>query len=183
MIALPGVYRPQADTALLARALVQEDLGPASEVLEIGTGTGEPVLRAADTGTHVTAVDVSWLAVLTARLNVPRRRIPLRVVHGDFAGRAADHRYDLVVSNPDLRGSTPPPAPWGRGAQGHSGLCGADQTVRRPAGEGLAAEVTARASVPWGPVLRARRDRLERQGRVAEAEQWEEPAVIRARYP
>ncbi|MFF1778642.1 methyltransferase [Streptomyces virginiae] len=183
MIALPGVYRPQADTALLARALVQEDLGPASEVLEIGTGTGEPALRSADTGAHVTAVDVSWLAVLTARLNALRRRIPLRVVHGDFAGRVADHRYDLVVSNPDLRGSTPPPAPRGRPAQGHSGLCGADQTVRRPAGEGLAAEVTARASVPWGPVLRARRDRLERKGRVAEAEQWEEPAVIRARYP
>ncbi|MFD4742645.1 methyltransferase [Streptomyces virginiae] len=83
-----------------ARALGQEDLGPASEVLEIGTGTGEPALRAADTGAHVTAVDVSWLAVLTARLNAPRRRIPLRVVHGDFAGRVADHRYDLVVSNP-----------------------------------------------------------------------------------
>lgn len=152
-------------------------------MLEIGTGTGEPALRAADTGAHVTAVDVSWLAVLTARLNAPRRRIPPRVVHGDFAGRAADHRYDLVVSNPDLRGSTPPPAPRGRPAQGHSGLCGADQTVRRPAGEGLAAEETARGFVPWGPYCLRGTDRLERQGRVAEAEQWEEPAVIRARYP
>ncbi|MFJ6370252.1 hypothetical protein ACIQK5_19020 [Streptomyces virginiae] len=43
--------------------------------------------------------------------------------------------------------------------------------------------MTARASVLWGPVLRARRDRLERQGLVAEAEQWEELVVIRARYP
>lgn len=214
LIALPGVYRPQADTALLARALAQEDLGPGSDVLEIGTGTGGLALQAADTGARVTAVDVSWLAVVTARLNALRRRIPLHVVHGDFAGRTAEHRYDLVVSNPPYvpapscrLPSRGPRRAWDAGPDGrtvidricggaprllrpggvllmvHSGLCGSAETVRRLAGEGLAAEVTARVSVPWGPVLRSRRGWLERQGLVAEAEEWEELVVIRARYP
>ncbi|MGW7333750.1 HemK2/MTQ2 family protein methyltransferase [Streptomyces sp. NPDC054840] len=213
LIALPGVYRPQADTELLAQALAQEDLGPGSDVLEIGTGTGGLALQAADTGARVTAVDVSWLAVVTARLNALRRRIPLRVVHGDFAGCSADHSYDLVVSNPPYvpapgrrLPSRGPQRAWDAGPDGrtvidricggaprllrpggvllmvHSGMCDAGETVRRLAREGLAAEVTARAFVPWGPVLRSRRDWLERQGLAAEAEEREELVVIRAQY-
>ncbi|MFE5536930.1 HemK2/MTQ2 family protein methyltransferase [Streptomyces sp. NPDC056519] len=213
LIALPGVYRPQADTALLAQALAREDLGPGSEVLEIGTGTGGLALQAADTGARVTAVDVSWPAVVTARLNALRRRLPLRVVHGDLAGRDGDHRYDLVVSNPPYvpaPGVRPPSRgperAWDAGPDGrtvidrlcaraprllrpggallmvHSGMCGAEETVRRLAGEGLAAEVTERATVAWGPVLRSRRSWLERRGLAAGGEQWEELVVIRARH-
>ncbi|MFI7355779.1 HemK2/MTQ2 family protein methyltransferase [Streptomyces avidinii] len=213
LIALPGVYRPQADTRLLAQALAQEHLGPGSHVLEIGTGTGGLALQAADTGASVTAVDVSWPAVVTARLNALRRRLPLRVVHGDFAERAAGHHYDLVVSNPPYvpapgvgLPSRGPQRAWDAGPDGrtvidricagapgllrpggvllmvHSGMCGAEETVRRLAGEGLATEVTARASVPWGPVLRSRRGWLERQGLAAGAEDSEELVVIRARY-
>ncbi|MFE2583173.1 HemK2/MTQ2 family protein methyltransferase [Streptomyces sp. NPDC059378] len=100
LIALPGVYRPQADTRLLAQALAHEDLGPRTEVLEIGTGTGVLALQAAGRGARVTAVDVSWPAVASARLNAGRRRVPLHVVHGDFAERAAGRSFDLVVSNP-----------------------------------------------------------------------------------
>ncbi|MFF1371003.1 methyltransferase [Streptomyces virginiae] len=128
----------------MARALVQEDLGPASEVLEIGTGTGEPALRSADTGAHVTAVDGSWLAVLTGRLNALRRRIPLRVVHGDFAGRAADHRYDPVVSNPpyvppravDCRraGHSEPGTPAPTGAPSSTGSAGEHPASCTPGG-------------------------------------------------
>ncbi|MFJ7780533.1 HemK2/MTQ2 family protein methyltransferase [Streptomyces yangpuensis] len=100
LIALPGVYRPQADTRFLAEALDHEDLGPGRDVLEIGTGTGALALHAAGHGARVTAVDVSWTAVLTARLNALRRRLPLRLLHGDFAGRTAGHRFDLVFANP-----------------------------------------------------------------------------------
>ncbi|MFD3701084.1 HemK2/MTQ2 family protein methyltransferase [Streptomyces sp. NPDC058646] len=212
-MALPGVYRPQADTGLLAQALAQEDLRSRPDVLEIGTGTGALALHAASRGARVTAVDVSWPAVVTARLNAWRHRLPLRVLHGDFAARTAGRRFDLVVVNPPYvpaPGHRLPPRgaerAWDAGPDGrgiidricagapallrrggvllmvHSGMCGAEETLRRLGAAGLTAEVTATASVPWGPVLRSRRAWLEQQGLAAEAEEWEELVVIRARY-
>ncbi|MFE2140100.1 HemK2/MTQ2 family protein methyltransferase, partial [Streptomyces sp. NPDC059466] len=100
LLALPGVYRPQADTRLLADALAMEDLHPVTEVLEIGTGTGVLALSAAARGARVTAVDVSWRAVTTARLNALRQGLPLRVLHGDFAAGTNGRRYDIVLANP-----------------------------------------------------------------------------------
>ncbi|MEU0787689.1 HemK2/MTQ2 family protein methyltransferase [Streptomyces sp. NPDC006173] len=100
LLALPGVYRPQADTQLLADALAQEDIGPTTDVLEIGSGTGAVALSAASRGARVTAVDVSRRAVTTAKLNALRRGLSLRVLHGDFVTRTSGCRYDLVVTNP-----------------------------------------------------------------------------------
>ncbi|MFD9458697.1 HemK2/MTQ2 family protein methyltransferase [Streptomyces sp. NPDC059985] len=213
LLALPGVYQPQADTRLLAEALAHEDVGPGTGVLEIGTGTGALALHAAARGARVTAVDVSWPAVATARLNAMRRRLALRVLHGDFEARTEGHRFDLVVSNPPYvpaprvrPPSSGPERAWDAGPDGravidricagarellheggvllmvHSAMCGPEETVDRLTGTGLTAEVTAKATVPWGPVLRSRRSWLERQGLAAEAEEWEELVVIRARY-
>ncbi|MFD1311315.1 HemK2/MTQ2 family protein methyltransferase [Streptomyces kaempferi] len=100
LLALPGVYRPQADTHLLARALAREDLRPTTRVLDIGTGSGAIALRAASRGAKVTAVDTSWRAVATTRLNALHRRLPLRVLHGDFTARTTGQRFDLVLANP-----------------------------------------------------------------------------------
>ncbi|MCX5403070.1 methyltransferase [Streptomyces sp. NBC_00335] len=211
LVALPGVYQPQADTRLLAAALAHEDLGPHTQVLEIGTGTGALALHAATTGARVTAVDVSWSAVATARLNAWIHRLPLRVLHGDFEARTTGQRFDIVFSNPPYvpapDGRVPSRGPeraWDAGRDGravidricadapallrpggvllmvHSGLCGAGETLDRLAGAGLDPEVTATASVPWGPVLRSRRSWLEQQGLAAEAEEREELVVIRA---
>lgn len=63
----------------------------------------------------------------------------------------------------------------------HSAMCGAGETLDRLTGVGLAAEVTASASVPWGPVLRSRRTWLEQQGLAAATDEWEELVIIRAR--
>lgn len=63
----------------------------------------------------------------------------------------------------------------------HSAMCGAGETLDRLTGVGLAAEVTASASVPWGPVLRSRRAWLEQRGLAAETDEWEELVIIRAR--
>nr|WP_123954942.1 HemK2/MTQ2 family protein methyltransferase [Streptomyces showdoensis] len=112
----PGVYRPQADTWLLADALSREELTPETEVLEIGTGTGAVALHAAARGALVTAVDVSWRAVIAARVNALRQRLALRVLHGDFAARARGQRFDLVLSNPPYVPS-PHPRPPTRGAE------------------------------------------------------------------
>ncbi|MFJ3518875.1 methyltransferase [Streptomyces sp. NPDC090131] len=148
----------------------------------------------------------------TARLNSLRRRLPVRVLHGDFVARTTARRFDLVLANPPYvpapgarlpaRG---PERAWDAGPDGravidricasapallrpggvllmvHSGMCGAGSTVDRLTGAGLAADITASASVPWGPVLRSRRAWLERRGLAAEAEEWEELVVIRAR--
>lgn len=117
LVALPGVYQPQADTRLLAAALADEDLGPRTEVLEIGTGTGALALHAAARGAQVTAVDVSWTAVATARLNAWRHRLPLRVLHGDFEARTTGRRFDVVFSNP----RTSPPRTTDRPRAGRNG--------------------------------------------------------------
>lgn len=214
LVSLPGVYQPQADTRLLAAALAHEDLGSRTEVLEIGTGTGVLALHAATRGARVTAVDVSWPAVATARLNAWLHRLPLRVLHGDFEARTAGRHFDVVFSNPpyvpapdDRLPSRGPERAWDAGLDGravidricveapsllrpggvllmvHSGMCGAEKTLDRLAGAGLAAEVTATASVPWGPVLRSRRSWLEQQGLAAEAEEREELVVVRAQCP
>ncbi|MFD3330849.1 HemK2/MTQ2 family protein methyltransferase [Streptomyces sp. NPDC058701] len=213
IISLPGVYRPQADTRLLAHALDQEELGPSTELLEIGTGTGALALSAAARGARVTAVDVSWRAVTTARLNGLRRGLPLRVLHGDFAERTRGRRFDMLLTNPPYVPSPTPGPPtrgpqraWDAGTDGrhvldricadapallrpggvllmvHSGMCGAEETVGRLEEGGLTAQVTARASVPWGPVLRSRRAWLQGRGLAAEGAEWEELVIIRAQH-
>ncbi|MER7759644.1 HemK2/MTQ2 family protein methyltransferase [Streptomyces sp. NPDC097619] len=212
LLVLPSVYRPQYDTHLLADALAREELGPGRTVLEIGTGTGALALQAARRGAAVTAVDVSWPAVLTARANALVRRLPLSVLHGDFETRTAHRRYDLVLTNPPYVPAPAPTAPvrgarraWDAGRDGrllidrirarapyllrpdgsllmvHSAMCDPATTLDRLTAAGLSAEITARATVPWGPVLRSRRAWLRRQGLAAEAEDSEELVVVRAR--
>lgn len=215
LIALPGVYRPQADTALLAGALAREPLRSGAEVIEIGTGTGALALHAAARGAEVTAVDVAWPAVLAARLNGWRWRLQLRVLHGDFAARTQGRRFDLVLANPPYVPCPDARVPtggarraWDAGRDGravidrictaapallrpggvllmvHSGMCGAWETLELLGQQGLSAEVTERAWVPWGPVLRSRRAWLREQGLTREdGDEREELVVVRARYP
>ncbi|GGY08827.1 HemK2/MTQ2 family protein methyltransferase [Streptomyces tanashiensis] len=213
LIVLPGVYRPQADTWLLEEALSQEPMDADTHVLDIGTGTGALALSAARTGARVEAVDVSWPAVVAAGLNAFRQRLPLRVMHGDFATCTQGRRFDVVLTNPPYVPSarTRPPShgaarAWDAGPDGrrvidrvcacapallrpggvllmvHSGMCDPPATVARLEAGGLSAEVTARASVPWGPVLRARRTWLQAQGLTEYGDEREELVIIRAAH-
>ncbi|WP_199551489.1 HemK2/MTQ2 family protein methyltransferase [Streptomyces sp. N35] len=99
-LSLPGVYAPQADTALLAGALHEEPLRPGAQVLDLCTGSGALALTAARRGADVTAVDVSWRAVLTTRVNARWARLPIRVLRGDLLEPVAGHAFDLILSNP-----------------------------------------------------------------------------------
>ncbi|MER5772083.1 HemK2/MTQ2 family protein methyltransferase [Streptomyces sp. NPDC001985] len=100
LIALPGVYAPQDDTALLAGALHEEHLPPEAAVLDICTGTGALALLAAGRGARVTAVDSSRRAVATARLNARLARLPLQVLHGDLLTPVTGRTFDLILANP-----------------------------------------------------------------------------------
>ncbi|MGW3141799.1 methyltransferase, partial [Streptomyces sp. NPDC001139] len=91
----PGVYSPQEDTDLLTEALFKEPLPPGADVLDVGTGTGALALAAARRGTRVTAVDVSWRAVCTARLNARMAGLPLRIRRGDLFTPVRDQRFAL----------------------------------------------------------------------------------------
>jgi release factor glutamine methyltransferase len=60
----------------------------------------------------------------------------------------------------------------------HSALCGVTPTLDALAAAGFDAGVLARATVPFGPVLRARAAMLESRGLVAAGERLEELVVI-----
>lgn len=144
LVALPGVYRPQADTRLLATALAHEDLGPHA---------------------RVTAVDVSLPAVVTARLNAWTHGLPVRVLHGDFEARTTGRSFDMVVSTPPVR---PRPRQPTANARAGTGLGRGARRARdcRPDLRGRPGAAPAR----WNPAHGALRDvRFGRDPRPADA--------------
>ncbi|MEU6370813.1 HemK2/MTQ2 family protein methyltransferase [Streptomyces sp. NPDC046931] len=205
----PGVYEPQQDTWLLARALRRERLAPGADALDLGTGTGALALEAARLGARVTAVDISWRAVLAARVNALLSRQSISVRRGDLTSAVPGRSFDLVVSNPPYVPSPGLTAPrgaaraWDAGWDGrvlldricdaattllrpggvllvvHSALCGVEDTLARLTGAGLSATVTDRAEVPYGRVLRSRLSWLHQRGLTAD-DMVEELVVIRA---
>lgn len=208
---LPTVYRPQGDTALLIAALRQEPMSAGTRVLDLCTGSGAVGLTAALMGAEaVSAVDISRLAVWTARLNAWRHSTQVRVVHGDWETRFPDQRFDLVTANPPYV-PTPPRTRtrgrarcWNAGTDGrtmidricsraapmlaangrllisHSAMNDADRTLTTLDAAGLNAEVVQRVSQPFGPVLHSRARWLEAQGLIAAGERTEQLVVIRA---
>ncbi|MCX5384330.1 HemK2/MTQ2 family protein methyltransferase [Streptomyces sp. NBC_00083] len=214
LIALPGVYDPQDDTDLLADALHDEAVPEGAEVLDIGTGTGALALAAARLGARVTAVDISWRAVISTRLNARLAGVPVRVVRGDLLSPLVGRSYDLILSNPPYVPALSPTVPgrgaaraWDAGHDGrlllrricrdaprllrpggvllivHSALSDPRTTLAELRGQGLKAAVADRRFIPFGPVLRSRRDWLVEQGLISDDDTMEELVVIRAERP
>ncbi|MFF8831001.1 HemK2/MTQ2 family protein methyltransferase [Streptomyces sp. NPDC015131] len=211
-----GVYAPQEDTELLAQAARGElrrlcaEPRPAVDVLDVGTGTGALALMAAGCpGARVTAVDISWRAVLAARLNAWRLGLPVTVLRGDLTTPVRGRRFDLVLSNPPyvlspapLRGG--PERAWNAGADGRqildrlcadapglltesgvlllvqSALSGVDPTLDMLRDGGLSARVELRTTIPFGPVMARHAAWLEQRGLIGPEERKEDLVVIRA---
>lgn len=146
---LPGVYRPQEDTFLLAGALraVAEEGGPtgpaSGAVLDFCTGTGVLAMEAARLGARVvTAVDLSPRAVVTARLNAYSRGLAVRVVRGGLGEALLHGPFDVVIANPPYvpHDGTDADARWDAGADGRSvldPLCRALPGLLAPGGTAL----------------------------------------------
>ncbi|MFJ5046212.1 HemK2/MTQ2 family protein methyltransferase [Streptomyces sp. NPDC088719] len=144
VVRLPGVYRPQTDTLLLALAMRREGIGPGTDLLDLCTGSGALALHAARLGARVTAVDISRRAVASARLNTAFARLPVTVRRGDLLRPLAGRTFDAVVSNPPY---VPAPGPsasrhgpgrsWDAGPDGRAVLdriCDDAFTALRPGG-------------------------------------------------
>lgn len=98
---LPGVYRPQADTRLLASVVAAERIPAGARVLDVCTGTGAVALTAAMAGTgNVTAIDISRRAVLSTRLNAWHLRLPVKARRVSFVELNWPGRFDFVLANP-----------------------------------------------------------------------------------
>ncbi|MFE9096799.1 HemK2/MTQ2 family protein methyltransferase [Streptomyces sp. NPDC007264] len=205
----PGVYEPQQDTWLLARAIRREGITTGTDVLDLGTGSGVLALEAARLGARVTAVDISWRAVLTTRVNALLSGQSISVRRGDLATAVAGASFDLVVSNPPYVPSPVGGSPrgaaraWDAGWDGrllldrvcdaatallrpqgsllvvHSGLCGVEDTLSRLSGAGLVPTVADRVLIPFGRVLRSRLPWLRQRGLPAD-DMVEELVVVRA---
>ncbi|WP_282779182.1 MULTISPECIES: HemK2/MTQ2 family protein methyltransferase [unclassified Nocardia] len=215
LIRAPGVYRPQADTRLLARALADAAIAPHGRVLDMCTGTGALAIHAASRirPAALTAVDISRAALASAWLNCRMRGIEIELLRGDFGKMLHDRRFDVVLANPPyVPAASDGPARgaarnWAAGSDGrdavdavcglaprvlsrtgmlllvHSSLCGTDRTLTHLREGGLKAAVVARATIPFGPVLRRQADRLARAGLIHPTQRHEELVVIRADRP
>lgn len=144
LMTLPGVYAPQHDTRLLVAALDREEIHAGTEVLDLGTGSGALALHAAQLGARVTAVDIAWRSVMTARLNALMRRHRITVQRSDLLSALPGRSYDLVICNPPYVPSpVGPPSghsaarAWDAGRDGRAILdrvCAAAPAALRPGG-------------------------------------------------
>jgi len=101
MFRLPGTYRAQGDTSLLAETVRRREVVVGSRVLDVGTGGGALALAAVRAGARsVTAVDLSMRSVLSARVNALLHRVPLEVRRGDLFTPVRGRPFDVVLANP-----------------------------------------------------------------------------------
>ncbi|HEY3471905.1 MAG TPA: HemK2/MTQ2 family protein methyltransferase [Amycolatopsis sp.] len=209
LLRLPGVYRPQEDTALLASAIGDLAIPDGARALDLCTGTGAQAVTLAARGAEtVLAVDLSRRALASVRLNALSRGLRIHPCRGDLATAVRQGPFDVVVANPPY---VPCPAPtvratrgWDAGVDGRAvldPLCTAADTLLRPGGtmlivhsalsdvdrsltllatRGLRASVVRRARIPFGPVLSGRTEFLEAAGLIEPGQRVEELVVLRA---
>ncbi len=173
-------------------------------MLDVCTGSGALAISAARaSATSVTAVDVSWRALLSAQLNARLNGVRVRTRRGSLLDAVPGKAFDLIVSNPpylpgdeeEARGEArhiegghdgrelldrliaAAPAhlrPGGLLMVTHSSINGEEATLDRMRDAGLEPSVAARVEGPLGPLLAARAATLEERGLLAPGERRED---------
>lgn len=101
LLRLPGVYRTDSDTWLLADVLREGGYAAGRRVLDIGTGAGALALAAVQAGAAtVIAIDSSVRSVVVTWLNSRLHRAPVTVRRGDLFAPVAGQHFDLIMANP-----------------------------------------------------------------------------------
>jgi release factor glutamine methyltransferase len=209
VLRLPGVYAPQADSFLLAEAILGAGIPPGARVADLCTGTGAQAVTAARAGAgSVLAVDVSRRALATTRVNAALRGLRVQIRHGGLAAVADSGPFDVVIANPPY---VPSPRPeqrtgrcWDAGPDGRmlldplcanaadlltpggfllvaqSEVSGVEVSLTRLRATGLKASVVARTRIPFGPVMRERAEFLRARGLIQPGQTTEEVVVLRA---
>lgn len=91
-------YPVSEDTLFLAGYLEELDL-EGKKLLEIGTGSGEVAIKAAQLGADVTAVDKNQEAVKKTRQRAKNEEVELEVHQSDLFSKV-EGKFDLIVFNP-----------------------------------------------------------------------------------
>ncbi|MFC9437382.1 HemK2/MTQ2 family protein methyltransferase [Nocardia sp. NPDC057030] len=158
----------------------------------------------------VTAVDISRAAGISAWANCRLRGIDVEVLRGDFETALRGRRFDILLANPPyvphrhgqpVRGRS---RAWHAGTDGrsfldrlcartpallnphgtalivHSAVADPDRTITHLRDGGLKAAVVARATIPFGPVMRRGIPHLIAEELITPGQQYEELVVIRA---
>jgi release factor glutamine methyltransferase len=211
---LPGVWRPHSDARMLAQFVTEHDLAHGRDVLDVFTGSGALALAAARAGARsVTAIDLSWRALASVRLNARRNGVHVRTVRGDVLSPVAGEQFDLIVANPPYfpgREQLPrhrAAQAWEGGYNGrvlvdrlsatvarhlrptgrvlivHNTMTGERETRERLEAEGLATEVVLRHRGPLGPVGRSAAALLRERGVLDASGQQDEEIVVIAGTP
>jgi release factor glutamine methyltransferase len=111
LIITPGVFNPKVlrTGEFFASTLDSSLIGPETDVLDMGTGSGVCAIAAARHGRKVVAVDINPAAVRCARINVLLNRLEdtVDVRQGDLFGPVAGERFDLILFNPPFVRGTP----------------------------------------------------------------------------
>ncbi|MFC6010904.1 HemK2/MTQ2 family protein methyltransferase [Nocardia lasii] len=203
------MYRPQADTWLLARTLRDVPGLRGGRVLDVCAGTGALTLAAAAAGAgSLTAVDLSRSALMSTWMNCRLRGIAVELLHGDFASARRLPRFDVVLANPPYVPAAEPGArgaalAWDAGPDGrsvldrlcatlpdlltdhgvglivHSAVSGTQRSLDQLREFGVHARVVAEGTVPFGPVMRSRAGWLAAKGFIRPGQTEEELVVIR----
>ncbi len=98
----PGVLIPRPETELLVEKALQF-INDNDEVLDIGTGSGAIALSIAKEKpkVHVTAVDVSDIAVNCSQLNAKLNNIlNVQIFQSDLYEKVKGKKFNIIISNP-----------------------------------------------------------------------------------
>jgi HemK-related putative methylase len=101
---IPSVFNPKVPRTgeFLAAQITSRLVDGASEVLDMGTGSGVCAVFAARHARRVVAVDINVAATRCARINALLNELDhkIDVRHGDLFAPVAAERFDLVLFNP-----------------------------------------------------------------------------------